>query len=257
MQSLESISLTLELLEEQLALGSVRSPCAYLKDRESTLLLLDGRGVGLLYRLMLDRGYRRHGIHIYRPDCAACKECRILRTPLAGFTPTKSQRRVLRKTGARLRHELGAPEYAPEKLELYRRYLQWQHAREEATDELSEFQYREFFVETCLGELTRELRLYDDERLVGLGVVDFVGDALSSVYFFFDPEYAHLSPGAYSALLEIRIATDLGLRYYYPGYYIRDCAAMNYKLRYGPNELREIGAGGWVPGAAESELLRS
>jgi len=270
MNSAESVSLQLStaLLEDQLYLGHIRGPCAYLPDRNSSLLFLDGRGVGQLYRLLLDAGYRRHGQNLYRTDCAPCRECRVLRTPIATFRPSKSQRRVRRRGDRVFRYELGDPQADVERLELYRRYLRFQHAKDapdapggdEDPAAITLDHYADFFQESFLGEATREMRFYatfdssgeilerpapGEERLVGIGIVDLVGDALSSVYFFFAPEVARFSPGVYSVLAEIEIARELGLRHYYPGFYIRDCAAMAYKINFAPNEIRTPDEGGW------------
>ncbi|MBX7058576.1 MAG: arginyltransferase [Leptospirales bacterium] len=247
MRNVDVLELCADVLEDQLYLGHVRGPCSYLPDRQQALMLLDGREVGKLYRLLLDRGYRRHGQHIYRPDCGGCRECRILRLPLASFQPTRSQRRVWRRASASLRYELAEPIVDAQRIELYSRYLAFQHA---ATNEnsLSDTQYQEFFVDSFLGEGTRELRLWRDRQLAGVGIVDLVGDALSSVYFYFDPDCAELSPGVFSMLCELELARKRGLRYYYPGYYVHGCATMNYKARFGPNEMREIGARDWRSG---------
>ena len=37
-------------------------------------------------------------------------------------------------------------------------------------------------------------------KLVGVGVIDILSDCVSSVYFFYDPEYGFLNLGTYSAL---------------------------------------------------------
>ena len=46
-------------------------------------------------------------------------------------------------------------------------------------------------------------------------------------------------------LAEIALAQKLGLRWYYPGYYIADCGAMNYKVRYRPCEMRQLDKPDW------------
>ena len=75
-----------------------------------------------------------------------------------------------------------------------------------------------------------------DERLIGSGVVDISSDALSSVYFAFDPDYSRSSPGIFSMLIEIETAKKLGRRYYYPGYYIEGNRSMSYKGKFKPHE---------------------
>ena len=238
-------------------LGHIQGSCSYLPGRDQSLLFLDGRGVGQVYRLLLDAGYRRHGMHLYRPDCVGCHECRVLRIPVKDFQPTRSQRRVWKRGQSVFRHEVGKPEYSREKLELYERYLAHQHDRTEKKDEaLSAAHYCEFFVDSFLEPHTHELRIYfrdpeqpdAAERLAGVAILDQAGDALSAVYFFFDPDFARHSPGTYAIVLEIEIAKEMGLRYFYPGFYIRGCAAMAYKANFGPHEIRTPGERTWFSG---------
>ncbi|EGC37630.1 hypothetical protein DICPUDRAFT_29956 [Dictyostelium purpureum] len=83
-----------------------------------------------------------------------------------------------------------------------------------------------------------------DGKLVAVGVIDILPLCLSSVYFFYDPDYNFLNLGKYSSLLEIdwvrRCATVEGisqLKYYYMGYYIHTCQKMKYKGKYQPSQL--------------------
>lgn len=223
-------------------LGHSHLACPYLPDRAASLLFLDGSMGAALYRQLLDVGYRRHGVSMYRPDCGACSECKILRVPVVSFARTREQRRIWNRGTKAFRVSLVEPAYDPAKAELYRRYLEYQHQSEDAIDEE---RYCRFFVDTFLGSDTKEIQLHDGRKLVGLGIVDFVADAVSSVYFFFDPDYAKLSPGTYSALVEIELARARRCRYYYLGYYIRDCAAMNYKARFRPNEIKDCDGEAW------------
>lgn len=218
-------------------LGYSTGLCPYLPDRIMRLLYLDGSQVPHMYRALLDQGFRRSGHYLYRPECGSCAECKVLRIPVDTFRKTKEQRRIWNR-GVRVFAVRVAPAaYSDEKLDLQRRYLQFQHPREELPDEAS---YRHFLVHTCLGGNTRELQLWCDNRLVGLGVFDELPDALSTVNFFFDPVVARWSPGTFSALAEIELARQWGKTYYYLGYYIAECRTMNYKSRFKPNETFDI-----------------
>lgn len=228
--------LSMKTLEEQLYLGHQFTGCPYLSDRMANLLFLRGGDVGSLYRMLLDEGYRRSGIHLYRPDCHGCLECQILRIPVPAFQMSKSQKRVWKK-GQIFDYRIVRPAANSEKLELYEKYLRFQHDGA-AIDEDS---YRRFLVESFLGKNTREIQVLHAGRLVGIGVFDIVVDAMSSVYFFFDPEYKEYSPGTYSVLLEMKLALEMDLRYYYPGYYIQGCKTMEYKTRFQPAEKKRIG----------------
>lgn len=58
---------------------------------------------------------------------------------------------------------------------------------------------------------------------------------LSSVYLFYDPAFAFLSPGVLSVLLEIEKVQELNklnpsLEYVYLGLYIHSCPKMVYKV---------------------------
>lgn len=79
-----------------------------------------------------------------------------------------------------------------------------------------------------------------DGRLVAVGVIDILSTGLSSVYAFYDPEFAHriCALGKYMILKEIEYCRDtLRLPYYYLGYYIHSCGKMRYKAEYYPSEL--------------------
>lgn len=61
--------------------------------------------------------------------------------------------------------------------------------------------------------------------LVAVGVIDVLPRCLSSKYFFWDPDLAHLSLGKVSAMKEIHWVLEASktcpsLKYYYMGYYI-------------------------------------
>lgn len=238
-------------IEKALYLYNNFHRCNYLPDRGASLLYLKGDDLdAATYRALLDAGYRRTGTELYRTDCRACQECRVFRVPLGTFSMTDSQRRVWKKGQNLFTYSLEKPEFHPKKLRLYKRYLLYQHCTYES--EMDEYDYCEFFVSSFLGENTKELVLLHNGRMVGLSIIDIVEDVLSSVYFFFSPDVARYSPGVYSILLEIHLAREMGLAYYYPGYYIEGCPAMNYKIRFGPAEILDGEAfvpykGGYTP----------
>ena len=72
---------------------------------------------------------------------------------------------------------------------------------------------------------------------MAVGVLDILPSGVSSVYLFYDPDMKHLVLGKYSALCEIDWCRDLGLDYYYMGFYIHTCPKMKYKGDYAPSEL--------------------
>ena len=80
---------------------------------------------------------------------------------------------------------------------------------------------------------------YFDDKLIAIGVLDFLPSGISSVYFIWDPDYKHWSLGKLSALKELTLLDAMKLPYYYLGYYVEDCHKMNYKASYG-GELLDI-----------------
>jgi arginine-tRNA-protein transferase len=218
--------------------GHSRLLCPYLPDREARLMYLHGDLAGPLYRRLLDGGYRRSGMYLYRPDCPACNECKVLRVPVAEFKMTKEQRRIWNRGRRLFTVERVEPEYSDERAAILKRYLEHQHARGEDAPRTRE-SYEDFYVNTCLGDQTIELQLRKDGVLVGVGVIDVLDDAVSSVNFFFDPSVARYSPGTFSALAEIDLARQWGKTYYYLGYYIAGCRTMNYKARFRPCQIKD------------------
>ena len=81
-----------------------------------------------------------------------------------------------------------------------------------------------------------------DGRIVAVGVVDILPNCISSVYLYYDPDFAFLSPGTLTSLFEIAFTKKLQrerpqLKYYYMGYYIHSCPKMRYKAKYHPSWL--------------------
>ncbi|GAV85077.1 ATE_N domain-containing protein/ATE_C domain-containing protein [Cephalotus follicularis] len=144
--------------------------------------------------------------------------------------------------------------FDPEEYALYKRYQIKVH--NDTPDHVTESSYRRFLVETPLiyvppagdgtvppcGFGSFHQQYVIDGRLVAVGVIDILPRCLSSKYLFWDPDYAFLSLGKYSALQEIGWVKENqahchSLQYYYLGYYIHSCSKMRYKAAYRPSEL--------------------
>ncbi|XP_043466754.1 arginyl-tRNA--protein transferase 1 [Leptopilina heterotoma] len=79
-------------------------------------------------------------------------------------------------------------------------------------------------------------------KLIAVGVIDILPACVSSVYFYYDPAYSHLSLGTFSSLREIFLTRQLNetvpnLKYYYMGFYIHICPKMRYKSKMVPSKL--------------------
>lgn len=97
-------------------------------------------------------------------------------------------------------------------------------------------------------------------RLFAVGVVDLLPQCLSSVYLFYDPEFARLSPGTLSALKEIEWVRRgepwyPSMRFYYMGFYIHSCPKMRYKISFQPSELLCEVTKNWIPTTTAKRVL--
>ena len=173
-------------------------PCPYLPGRTAqSIFTFPLEPDGADYQLLLDGGFRRSGDFFYRPDCFDCHACTPIRVLVDRFRPSRSQRRAVRRNrDVCLR--IGTPRLDDERWNLYRRYEAYQHERPMIE---SREEFVGFFCESPIETIEMEYRI--GGRLAGIGIVDVSPTALSSVYFYFEPEYARRSLGVYSAVCEI------------------------------------------------------
>lgn len=183
----------------------------------------------------LRAGDRRQGVLLYRTACPSCQACEPIRIDVERFVPDKTQRRVYRRGLERFEVEIGPPELTAEKVALYNRHKTGRNLNGDGHD-IDEVGYRAFLVDTCCESF--EIRYRIGGQLVGVAVVDRAEDALSAVYFYFDPAFERESPGVFSIMKQVELCKAWGLRYLYLGLYIRECPSMAYKARYLPHERR-------------------
>ncbi len=80
--------------------------------------------------------------------------------------------------------------------------------------------------------------------LLGVCLTDVLGDGLSMVYSFFDPDMSERSLGTFMILEHIERARKLGKPYVYLGYWVDGSPKMHYKSRFKPQE--RLTPRGWV-----------
>jgi arginine-tRNA-protein transferase len=208
------------------------SPCPYLPGRDSRLVAVrPERLTPGLYRHFLDLNFRRLGTIVYRPACAGCRECQQLRVDAVRFRPARAQRRCW-KRNADVSATVGAPEATAEKHALYRRYLE---ARHDGQMSGSWDEFREFLHEAP--PFAREVVFRVEGRLLGAGLYDALPDALSAVYFYFDPDLSARSPGKLNVLWLLAECRRLGLPWLYLGYHVAGSPSMDYKAGFGPHQV--------------------
>jgi arginine-tRNA-protein transferase len=216
-------------------------PCAYFVDGRMSVIeyLFADEECANRYHEFLADGYRRLGSIFYRNVCKGCNDCTPLRLETWSFNLSRSQKRTLNKD-RHIRLEIQSPaSITEEKIELYRSYLDSKHSGK------GEKESRDY--ETVLSNIhygyahTIEMDYYDDDKLIGVGIVDQTEDALSSNYFYYDTDYLNIRLGVLSILKEIFLARVMGKKYYYLGFYIEKTAKMSYKKYFRPNQIYENG----------------
>jgi leucyl-tRNA---protein transferase len=208
------------------------TPCVYLPGRLAQLRAFAADRLDPeIYRKFMDANFRRSGEIIYQPICRGCRECVQIRVPAERFVPGKSQRRCLRRN-ADLRSSVTGLQLTDEKFDLYQRYCAARHGQEEKDRAgLEQFLYHSPVA-------TVEIEHRDQAgKLLAVGVCDVSPVSLSSVYFYFDPAESRRGLGTYGALVEIELARNVGIPFYYLGYWVAGSKTMDYKRHFRPYEL--------------------
>ncbi|MFO0821077.1 MAG: arginyltransferase [Pirellulales bacterium] len=214
--------------------------CGYLPDRQSTM---EYRWFDDLtdedYAWLLDRGWRRFGELVFRPNCKGCQECRGIRLDVSEFQPSRSHRRTL-KRNEDVRVEFAPAEASADHLRIYNAYHADMHTRRGWPLHLTDWSdYHQSFLsgERSFGY---EFRYYREHQLIGVALCDVVPEMLSAVYFFHDPVWRPDGPGIFSVLQHVRMARETGRRWVQLGYWVPDCPSMRYKAQFQPHEILEI-----------------
>jgi len=204
-------------------------PCPYLpgRDKQYEYFLAMEVSAAELSGL-LAQGWRKFGPYYFRVACPGCRLCLPLRVDVGNFATSRSQRRLLRKSAA-VSFRFGPLRPDEEVYELYRRHSLIRFGIE--TDR--EAFHNLFYLSSCPA---LQSELYLNDRLVGVGFLDRGADALSSVYFSYDPDDALLQPGTLSILAEIEHARRLGLPWYYLGYHVPGSTKMADKNHFRPRQ---------------------
>lgn len=220
-------------------LQTLEHACGYYPERSARNIVVDPAAPqqSRLYDSLISGGFRRAGDHIFRPQCEGCRACIATRVRVADFSPSRGQRRNL-KRNADLRLTLRPATPSAEVYELYRRYLAGRHPGGGMDDPSPE----DFSGYLCSSwSTTRFLEFRLDETLVAVAVTDQVTTGYSAVYTFFDPDHAARGLGNYAILSQIRLAKRHHLPYVYLGYWLQDHPKMHYKLKFQPLEILSRG----------------
>lgn len=211
--------------------------CAYLEDRSVRMSYKHIEQATQAYNTaLINRGWRRFGYYYFHPICKGCNECKSLRIDVNNFKLRKSQKKAI-KRNKNTEIIIQKPTLSTEHIELYNKYHNYKHKQDDWTHRnISPREYKENFVEGA-HEFGKEILYLVDGKLVGVDLVDILDDGISAIYFYYDPDYLHLSLGTYSLLYEVELAKVLGLPWIYLGYWVDGCKAFAYKSKFEPQEI--------------------
>jgi arginine-tRNA-protein transferase len=213
-------------------------PCAYLPLRqECSEFFLAARVRDWELDTLLGSGWRTFGELFFRPDCPQCTDCIPLRIPTPSFSPSTSQRRVLRKN--RFTNVRFSPlAYRDEIYEIYAEHSLSRFEKQTSVEEFLQNFYRPAWP-------SLQVEYSVENRLLGVGFLSVSVEALSSVYFIYRDEAKPLSLGTFSVLAEVAHARALAKPYYYLGYYLQNNHHMAYKARFFPHQQLSWTTGQW------------
>ncbi len=224
------------------------APCPYLPGKMETKVFtrLAGETARSLNDILTHAGFRRSQSMAYRPTCAHCQACVSVRVVVDAFECSRSFQRVLHKNRD-LQSETVDPWASEEQFALLRRYLDQRHTGGGMSD-MTMFDYVAMVEDSAVETHLVEYRHASGPRagdLAAVALTDLLGDGLSMVYSFYNPEEDWRSLGTYMVLDHIEQARARGLPYVYLGYWIEGSRKMAYKARFTPLEGRM--PAGWVP----------
>ncbi len=252
------------------------SPCPYLAGKEERKVFthLVGERAGELNNILTQGGFRRSQSIAYRPACEGCRCCVSVRVIGKEFSPTRSMRRIANRN-ADIVSEMKVAVPTSEQYAIFRAYLDSRHRDGGMADmtvldyammvedshietRIIEYRRREapppypppqagegsfIFPHPQAGEGREGLRRRAGD-LLAVALTDVLGDGLSMVYSFFEPDEAARSLGTLMVLDHIARAQRMGLAYVYLGYWVRGSRKMDYKSRFLPQE--RLTPDGWA-----------
>ncbi|GAA5827181.1 hypothetical protein JCM11251_001156 [Rhodosporidiobolus azoricus] len=329
-------------------LGYSSSTCGYCSEKGKRSATKSSKSYGCwahalsaaTYKDLLDRGWRRSGDYMYKPDMGrTCCPQYTISLDASQFRPSRSQRQILSRFNAFVQdgEREGQPGWGPanakkegeddkmrmpvskkdakgkgkanqnqrdwgelvyeaewaksredkpfkhqfecilepasfsdEKYQLYKRYQMDVHGESDA--KVTPRGFQRFLCDSPLElEVTRSPSfsygshhvLYRiDGKLIAIAVLDLLPQAVSSVYFVWDPDYSGMSLGKLSALREAQMVREMqdagaweGEGRYMMGYYIHSCPKMRYKADYQPSFLLDPETNAYYPWSTCRPLL--
>lgn len=213
---------------------ALNDTCSYLNDKEQTThyKIIDACDAAHCQNL-IERGFRRFGKMYFRPICSDCQKCQSIKIDVENFEFSKSHKRVLKKA-TQITSYVQTPTMTQAHLKLFEKYHRYMHDKKGWNyQETSPKHYHSSFV-SGHENYGYEVLYFDAQKLIAVDLIDILEDGISSIYFYYDPDYSEYSLGKLSLLLQIKYAKEAKKRWIYLGYYVQECASLSYKAEYKP-----------------------
>jgi arginine-tRNA-protein transferase len=186
----------------------------------------------------IERGYRRFGKMFFHPICADCQECQSIKIDVQNYQFTKSARRILKKA-KNIKSYLQTPTISQTHIDLFTKYhLYMKDKKEWAYNEITPEYYYQSFVDGH-HDFGYEVLYFHEGKLIGVDLIDILDNGISSIYFYYDPDYASYSLGKLSLYKQIEFAKKSKRAWIYLGYYVQECPSLSYKAQYKPFKTLE------------------
>ncbi len=208
--------------------------CAYLAEHKQTThyKVIENCSAKQCQEL-IERGYRRFGKMYFRPICEGCNECQSIKIDAQNYTFSKSAKRVLKKA-REIRTFIQKPTLTQEHLALFDKYHLYMHEKKEwEYEKTTPEHYYSSFV-TGHESFGYEVLYFYENELIGVDLIDILEDGISSIYFYYDPDFKEYSLGRLSLYNQIHYAKRTNKKWIYLGYYVKDCPSLSYKAQYKP-----------------------
>jgi arginine-tRNA-protein transferase len=208
--------------------------CAYIPDiKQTTHYKIIERCTKEHCEALISRGWRRFGNMFFRPICQECTACESIKIDVNNYIFSKSQRRVLKKA-QHFKALIQTPSMSREHIALFKKYHDhMEQKRQWENHGVNPQSYYASFVHGY-NDFGYEVLYYDGNKLIGVDLIDILPHGISSIYFYYDPDYEPYSMGTYTILKQIQLAKDHHLHWIYLGYYVKECQSLSYKNRYAP-----------------------
>ncbi|MBL7858992.1 MAG: arginyl-tRNA--protein arginylyltransferase [Cyclobacteriaceae bacterium] len=167
-----------------------------------------------------------------------------LRLRLTEFESGSTQLKLF-KRNARFRTEIKPATITSEKEELYAHYKE--SLAFEPSASLMQLLYRGTNLPSVYN--TYEVAVYDQNHLIAIGYFDLGATAAEGITSVYHPDYKKYSLGKYLIYQKINYCKQLGLTYFYPGYFVPGYPYFDYKLSIGKNALEflQLNSRQWLP----------